>query len=160
MTEVDGSGGPAGAAVQPNRSTRHRPGRLALVGGIAMALGLAGIAAAWVEVPIAAGSHAEIRIHFSHFGPTEVVAKAGVPITITLVNTDPIDHEWLVGDASFHARHRTGTEPVHGDRPDEVSVAANTTKSTTLTFAAGSYLFICHFPLHEQYGMIGIVTAK
>src|SRR6185312_5334379 len=70
-----------------HRSTRHRPGRFALVGGIAMALGLAGIAAAWVEAPVAAGSHAEIRIHFSHFGPTEVVAKAGVPITITLVNT-------------------------------------------------------------------------
>ena len=32
--------------------------------------------------------------------------------------------------------------------------------STTLTLAPGSYVFICHFPLHEQYGMIGIVTAR
>ena len=160
MTEVDGSGGPAGAAAQPNRSTRHRPGRLALVGGIAMALGLAGIAAAWVEVPIAAGSHAEIRIHFSHFGPTEVVAKAGVPITITLVNTDPIDHEWLVGDDAFHERHRTGTEQHHGARPTEVSIPAGATVTTTVTFQQpGEYKFICHLPGHEAYGMVGILRV-
>jgi len=69
-------------------------------------------------------------------------------------------HEWLVGDASFHARHRTGTEAAHGDRPDEVSLPPLSTRTTTLTLAAGVYTYICHFPLHEQYGMIGIVTAK
>ena len=143
-----------------NRSTRHRPGRFALVGGIAMAFGLAGIAAAWVEAPIAKGSHAEIRIHFSHFGPTEVVAKAGVPITITLVNTDPIDHEWLVGDDAFHERHRTGTEQHHGARPTEVSIPAGTTMTTTVTFQQpGEYKFICHLPGHEAYGMVGILRV-
>jgi uncharacterized cupredoxin-like copper-binding protein len=101
-----------------------------------------------------------IRIHYSKFEPATIEMPAGRPVTFIIRNDDPIDHEWLVGDASFHARHRTGTEPAHGDRPDEVSVPANTTKSTTRTFAAGSYLFICHFPLHEQYGMIGIVTAR
>ncbi|OLC54385.1 MAG: hypothetical protein AUH85_11915 [Chloroflexi bacterium 13_1_40CM_4_68_4] len=95
-----------------------------------------------------------------HRSPASLEIPAGRPVTFVIHNDDPIDHEWLVGDASFHARHRTGTEPVHGDRPDEVSVPANTTKSTTLSFAAGSYLFICHFPLHEQFGMVGIVTAR
>lgn len=101
-----------------------------------------------------------IRIHYSKFEPQSFTVVAGKPVTVVIRNDDPIDHEWLVGDAAFHQRHRTGTEPVHGDRPDEVSLPANTTRTTTLTFAAGSYLYICHFPLHEQYGMVGVVTAK
>ena len=107
----------------------------------------------------AAPARIEVRIHYSKFEPASVTVPAGVPVTFIIRNDDPIDHEFLVGDASFHSRHRTGTEPVHGDRPDEVSLPAGTARTTTLTFAAGSYLFICHFPLHEQYGMVGIVTA-
>jgi uncharacterized cupredoxin-like copper-binding protein len=101
-----------------------------------------------------------IRIHYSKFEPSTISVPAGVPVTYVIENADPIDHEWLIGDAAFHARHRTGTEPVHGDRPDEVSLPANTSRTTTLTLAAGTYTYICHFPLHEQYGMVGIVTAR
>jgi uncharacterized cupredoxin-like copper-binding protein len=102
-----------------------------------------------------------IRIHYSRFDLTKIEVPAGVPITFTLVNDDPIDHEWLIGDEAFHARHRTGTEPVHGDRPNEVSLPPLTTKKTTLTFdKAGTYTFICHFPQHEAYGMVGVVVVK
>ena len=110
--------------------------------------------------PAATPREIGVRIHYSKFEPAGISVPAGVPVTFVIRNDDPIDHEFLIGDASFHARHRTGTEPVHGDRPDEISLPANTVRSTTLTFAAGSYLFICHFPLHERYGMIGVVTAK
>jgi len=108
----------------------------------------------------AATARIEIRIHYSKFEPSTLDIPAGVPVTFVIHNDDPIDHEWLVGDAAFHARHRTGTEPVHGDRPDEVSLPANTTKTTTLTLPAGIYTYICHFPLHEQYGMVGVVNAR
>jgi len=144
------------------RSSTRRPGRLALLGGVALSLGLAGIAAAWVRAPglDQAATTAEIDIHFSAFGPTEVVATAGVPITVTLVNTDPIDHEWLVGDEAFHERHRTGTEPQHGLRPTEVSLPAGSSATTTVMFdAPGEYLFICHFPGHEAYGMVGVLRV-
>jgi uncharacterized cupredoxin-like copper-binding protein len=138
----------------------HRPGHLALAGGVALALGLAGIAAAWVQGPAAAPTRAAIEIHFSHFSPTEVVATAGVPITITLVNTDPIDHEWLVGDEALHERHRTGTEPHHGARPTEVSIPAGATVTTTVSFAQpGEYRYICHLPGHEAYGMVGVLRV-
>jgi uncharacterized cupredoxin-like copper-binding protein len=143
-------------------SRSRRPGRLALFGGIVLSLGLAGIAAAWVQAPgLTDGpTRAEIGIHFSKFSPTEVVATAGVPITIRLVNTDPIDHEWLVGDAAFHERHRSGTEPQHGLRPTEVSLPAGSTATTTVTFASpGDYLFICHLPGHEAYGMVGVLRV-
>jgi uncharacterized cupredoxin-like copper-binding protein len=139
----------------------RRPGRLALVGGIALSLGLAGIAAAWVQGPaVARPARAQIGIHFSAFSPTEVVATAGVPIKITLVNTDPIDHEWLVGDAAFHERHRTGTEAHHGARPTEVSLPPGSTVTTAVTFETpGDYLFICHLPGHEAYGMVGVLRV-
>jgi uncharacterized cupredoxin-like copper-binding protein len=139
----------------------RRPGRLVLVGGIALSLGLAGIVAAWVQgVAATPPNKATIGIHFSAFSSNEVKATAGVPITITLVNTDPIDHEWLVGDAAFHERHRTGTEPHHGARPTEVSLPAGSTVITTVTFETpGDYAFICHLPGHEAYGMTGVLRV-
>ena len=143
------------------RLTR-RPGRLALFGGIALSLGLAGIAAAWVRAPglDQAPTTARIDIHFSAFTPTEVVATAGVPITVTLVNTDPIDHEWLVGDDAFHERHRTGTEPQPGLRPTEVSLPAGSRATTTVVIdTPGDYRFICHLPGHEAYGMVGVLRV-
>lgn len=100
------------------------------------------------------------RSHHSTFEPAAVSVPAGVPVTFVSRNMDPIDHEWLIGDAAFHARHRSGTEAVHGDRADEVSLPAGATRTTTLTLAAGSYLFVCHFPGHERYGMVGVVTAR
>jgi uncharacterized cupredoxin-like copper-binding protein len=148
-------------SVATSVASARRPGRLALVGGIALSLGLAGAAAAWASGPgigLKPATTAEIDIHFSHFNPTELVATAGRPITVTLVNTDPIDHEWLVGDAAFHERHRTGTELHHGARPNEVSIPAGATVTTTVTFQQpGEYLYICHLPGHEAYGMVGVL---
>jgi uncharacterized cupredoxin-like copper-binding protein len=125
--------------------------------GLSIALG-AGVAAAVV-------GHARdpivipITIHWSHFDPASVRVPVGVPVTFVITNTDPIDHEWIVGDAATHERHRTGTEPVHDARPTEISIPAGTERRTTVTFAAsGSEQFICHLPGHEAYGMIGTVV--
>ena len=89
-----------------------------------------------------------------------MTVRAGVPITIVLRNDDPIDHEWIVGDDAVHERHRTGTEPVHGSRPTEVSIPAGATRATTITFdTPGTYLYICHLPGHEAYGMVGALVV-
>jgi len=125
-----------------------------------LALALVAFAASACAPADAGTPTINIRIHYSHFEPSTITVPAGVPVTYVIRNDDPIDHEWLIGDATFHARHRTGTEATHGDRPDEVSLPALATKTTTLTLAAGTYTFICHFPLHEQYGMVGVVTAR
>jgi uncharacterized cupredoxin-like copper-binding protein len=101
-----------------------------------------------------------ITIHYSHYEPAAVTVPVGRPITFVITNSDPIDHEWIVGDAATHERHRTGTEPVHGVRPTEISIAAMSQKRTTVTFAsAGPLQFICHLPGHEAYGMVGTVTV-
>ena len=102
-----------------------------------------------------------ITIHYSQFAPAVVRVPPGRAITFVITNTDPIDHEWIVGDAASHERHRTGTEPVHDARPTEISIPAGTTRRTTVTFAAanGSEQFICHLPGHEAYGMVGTVVV-
>ena len=104
-----------------------------------------------------------ITIHYSALRPDRARrSRAGVPITFVLVNEDPIDHEWLIGDAAFHDAHRNGTEAAHGDAPDRGHRAgAGDALETTLTFdEAGEFAFICHLPGHEAYGMVGLLTVE
>ena len=145
----------------PDLALRRR--RLpAVVGALALATAVGAGA-----VAVAAGNDnppstsIEIVIRFSHFEPSEVTVPVGVPVTIRLVNTDPIDHEWIVGDDAVHAVHRTGTELLHPDRPTEVVIPAGESRTTTVTFeSTGSLKFICHLPAHEAFGMIGTVTIR
>jgi plastocyanin len=102
-----------------------------------------------------------ITIRHSAFDLTAVSVPAGVPVTFVLVNEDPIDHEWLVGDADFHDGHRTGTHGSHGEVPTEVTIPALETARTTITFdEPGSLAYICHLPQHEAYGMVGTLTVE
>jgi uncharacterized cupredoxin-like copper-binding protein len=102
----------------------------------------------------------EITVHYSHYGPAAISVPVGRPVTFVLRNEDPIDHEWIVGDAALHERHRTGTEEHHDARPTEVSIDALTTRETTVTFTLPANLtFICHLPGHEAFGMVGTLTV-
>jgi uncharacterized cupredoxin-like copper-binding protein len=128
--------------------------------GIALGLGLAGIAAAWADAPGSGPVTVEIPIRYTHFDRDLVTVQAGSPVTFVLRNGDPIDHEWIVGGAGVHERHRAGTEPVHASRPTEVTVRAGSTVSTTVTFSdPGTYLYVCHLPGHEAYGMVGTLRV-
>ena len=111
-------------------------------------------------VGAAASTRQTIVIHYSHYTPDAITVPAGKPVTITLRNEDPIEHEWIVGPADVHERHRTGTEPYHDTVPSEVTVPALSTRVTTLTFdQPGELLYICHLPGHEVYGMVGTVRV-
>ena len=118
-------------------------------------------AALLLAVTAAAGCAAEpqtitITIHYSAFDPARLTVPAGVPITFVLVNGDPIDHEWLIGDDAFHEAHRTGTHASHDTVPTEVTVPALETVETTITFdEPGTLTYVCHLPDHEAYGMVG-----
>ena len=130
----------------------HRYVRLALLAAGLLAL----LASACGGGADAFPAEATIAIHFSHFVPEDVTVPASVPVTITLRNDDPIEHEWIVGLPDVHERHRTGTEPYHDQAPTEVTIPALESRITTLTFEhAGDYLYICHLPGHEAYGMVG-----
>jgi uncharacterized cupredoxin-like copper-binding protein len=129
-------------------------------GAALLALLLLGAMVGGCSVAAAGPRRVEITIHYSSFDPKTLTVPHGVPITFVLVNEDPIEHEWLIGDAAFHARHRTGTEAHHGARPNEVSIAPLQTIETTITFPSPTTLqYICHLPGHEAYGMVGTLTV-
>jgi uncharacterized cupredoxin-like copper-binding protein len=136
--------------------------RLALGAGLVASVlgaGAAAVALAGPNQPLATSVTIEIR--YSHFNPSEIAVPIGVPITITLVNDDPIAHEWIVGDDAVQAKHRTGTELLHPSRPTEVVIPAMSTRTTVVTFTqAGELRYICHLPAHEAYGMVGVVRIR
>jgi uncharacterized cupredoxin-like copper-binding protein len=125
--------------------------------GLAAALGAAMVAGTAGRAP----DPVAIELHFSRYEPDRITVPAGRPVTFVLRNTDPIDHEWIVGDEAVHERHRSGTEPVHGARATEVTVPALAERQTTITFAEpGTYRFVCHLPGHEAYGMTGTLVVR
>ena len=129
-----------------------------MIRGLLMCAALAAASAACAPAPTS--QTVELILRHSHFEPAAISVRAGVPVTFVLRNMDPIDHEWMIGDAAFHERHRTGTEAVHDTRPNEVTVPKMSQRTTTLTFPAGTLLYICHLPGHEQYGMAGQLTSR
>lgn len=127
--------------------------RSAIVALLLVGVAIAGCAPSAITITI--------TIRYSTFDQAELAAPRGVPVTLTFVNEDPIDHEWLIGEEAFHAAHRTGTHAAHGDVPTEVTIPALETVTTTITFdEAGTYAYICHLPQHEAYGMIGTLTVE
>ena len=145
----------------PRRSRRRD---LAVAASVAALLALgAGAAALASGLGPKPSTSIEIVIRYSHFEPSAITVPAGVPVTITIRNEDPIGHEWIVGDPAVQAIHRVGTELLHPSRPTEVVVPALESRTTTITFqpsAPGSIQYICHLPGHEAYGMVGSVTIR
>ena len=101
-----------------------------------------------------------ISIRYSLFSEERIEVAVGEPVTFELRNDDPILHEWIVGPSDVHERHRTGTEPYHDEVPTEVSLPPYETRVTTVSFdQPGEYLFVCHLPGHEAYGMRGVIAV-
>jgi uncharacterized cupredoxin-like copper-binding protein len=103
-----------------------------------------------------------VSIPYSRFDPEQIRVEPGQTVRFVIVNTDPIDHEFILGDTEVQRVHEEGTEAHHAPRPGEISIPAGTTVETTYTFpsaaGAGSLLFGCHLPAHYDFGMRGTVT--
>jgi uncharacterized cupredoxin-like copper-binding protein len=98
-----------------------------------------------------------IVIHHSRYEPADVQVAPDERVRFVLVNTDPIDHEFIVGDARVQLAHERGTEAHHAPRPGEITVPAGATRFTTVTFPRSSEatMFGCHLPGHYAFGMVG-----
>jgi uncharacterized cupredoxin-like copper-binding protein len=133
-----------------------------------LAVALAVVAAAGCA-PDAAGAEAvgpghvtvTLTVEHSRFSPERLTVAEGTHVEFRIVNTDPIDHEFIVGPSEVHERHEHGTEPEHGEVPGEVTVRAGETATTGYHFAAGGEVeFACHLPRHLAYGMRGSVEVR
>ena len=139
--------------------------RLPAAGLVGRVAGLAiAVVLLWVFTP-ASGNTAEtqtvaITIRYSRFVPAHVTVRRGTTVRFVITNTDPIDHEFILGTEAVQQRHENGTEPKHGAIPGEVSVAPGDTAETTYMFSRPGLLLIgCHAPGHYAYGMKGWVQV-
>ena len=133
------------------KRVRIRRGRLVAAAGFVAAV-VAGCSAGASE-----GRTVEITIEHSHFSTGSVDVRPGERVTFVIVNNDPIDHEFIVGDRHVQDVHEKGTEAHHGARDGEISVPALSTRSTSYTFGDEPLLFGCHLPGHFAYGMKGTI---
>ncbi|MEP7059192.1 MAG: plastocyanin/azurin family copper-binding protein [Actinomycetota bacterium] len=103
-----------------------------------------------------------ITIHYSRFSRDTLVVAPGETVRFVVRNTDPIDHEFILGNQHVQNVHEAGTEPYHPPRPGETTVPAGTTQTTTYTFpdVATPLTFACHLPGHFAYGMHGDVRIE
>jgi uncharacterized cupredoxin-like copper-binding protein len=101
-----------------------------------------------------------VRLHYSRFHPAAFEFDPGTTVTFVVVNADPIDHEFILGDEGVQLAHERGTEAFHPPRPGEMTVLAGETATTTFTFTDPGELIIgCHFPGHYSYGMRAAVRV-
>lgn len=135
--------------------------RAAVLAG-AMGLLVGGSAACGTAAADPGPRTVHITIHHSAFAPELIHARPGETIRFVLENTDPIDHEFIVGDERVQRVHEEGIEAHHAPRPGEISVPAQETRVTTYTFPRGTarLLFGCHLPGHYDYGMRGTISIR
>lgn len=102
-----------------------------------------------------------IDIEHSAFHPRQLEVEAGEKVRFLIINKDPIDHEFIVGDELVQRIHEVGMEAHHGTKPGEVSIASFDVATTTYRFTTpGTLLFGCHLPSHYDYGMRGEVEVS
>ena len=102
----------------------------------------------------------EVDIRYSLFELDDLRVRRGTTVEFVLRNTDPIHHEFIVGDTDVHARHARGTEARHPPVPGEVSIPPHRVASTAFTFdEPGEVEYACHLPGHYRHGMRGTITV-
>ena len=138
-----------------------RRGRIARLTITAAGMLVLGVVTVRAGAPPTGDGTREVRIvvHHSRFELPTVAVAPGETVRFVLENSDPIDHEFIVGDAQVQLAHERGTEAHHAPRPGEITVPAGTTRATTVTFPRSkkTTLFGCHLPGHYAYGMVGTI---
>jgi len=107
----------------------------------------------------------QVRIHYSAFEPGQLTFTRGTTVTFVIHNTDPIDHEFIVGDQAVQDFIENTAHPAHdGSVQGQISIPAGQTRETTYTFRKvttfdGELQFACHLAGHYAYGMHGPITV-
>ena len=100
-----------------------------------------------------------IDMRFSHYSPAALTVHKGETVRFTLVNEDPITHEFIIGTAAQQEAHERGKDENHNGKPGQATLGPGERRVISFAFAkAGSLIFACHRPGHYAYGMRGTIT--
>jgi len=166
---VDGRRRPQGAtgrALRWPRLARPGPGapaRVVVAAAVAGAALAAGVV--WIVRPGGGGPvSVTVTAHHSRFEPDRISVTPGATVRFVVHNSDPIDHEFIIGPPAVHELHERGTPHPHtGVVPGEITVPAGATVETTWTFGpSGSppVAYGCHLAGHWAYGMHGLAVIR
>jgi uncharacterized cupredoxin-like copper-binding protein len=117
--------------------------------------------AAWRAAGEPAVRTIEVDLRYSRFSPDAIAVAPGETVRFVVRNGDPIDHEFIIGDAAVQRAHEQGTEAYHPPRPGDMTVPAGETRETIYTFPAAvnaGLILGCHLPGHYAYGMRAAIT--
>jgi uncharacterized cupredoxin-like copper-binding protein len=102
----------------------------------------------------------DVDMTYSTFSLEDLHVYEGTLVRFVVQNSDPINHELIIGDADVHARHATGTEAFHPPVPGELSLGPGEQGLTTYRFdEPGKVAYACHLAGHVAYGMVGEITV-
>jgi uncharacterized cupredoxin-like copper-binding protein len=102
----------------------------------------------------------EVDMSYSTFSLDDLHVYEGTLVRFVVQNSDPINHELVIGNDEVHARHATGTEAFHPPVPGELSLGPDEKGLTTYLFdEPGPVTYACHLAGHVQYGMVGEITV-
>jgi nitrite reductase (NO-forming) len=76
------------------------------------------------------------------FDPATLSASADTDVTIEVVNSGTIEHDFTVDEVNV-----------------KIAVPATETSSATVSLPAGTYPFYCSVPGHKEAGMTGTLTV-
>lgn len=106
----------------------------------------------------------EIRVAATRelrFVPDRIESWAGQRVTFVVENTSPMEHEFVIGDADFHAEHDKGEHGGHGaDGGKAVTVKPGETARLTFTMPKSAPTFACYVDDHDAAGMKGTVAYR
>lgn len=119
--------------------------------------GCAPAAPAPSATPASEGKGVTVRLSNFAFDPDRLILKAGVPVTLTLVNDAGGGHDFSA-PAFFAASSIQPGSPVTAE--GRVPVEANQTVAVTLVpRTPGTYPLDCTHFLHDMFGMHGTIQV-
>lgn len=91
--------------------------------------------------------------------------KRGETIAFQIANPTAVDHEFVIGDATFQDDHEKEMRALPAgiamaDEPTSIDLPAGQTKTINLTFpTSGTLVYGCHEPGHYPAGMKGAIKV-
>ena len=103
------------------------------------------------------------------FTPSSFEVTAGVPVVLSLVNEDALEHDFSILEIpvesvsepdTVSAEHQMEMGPAAAEPVLHVAVEPNGTNQLTFTpTKPGTYEFYCEVPGHMEAGMVGTMTV-
>jgi len=127
----------------------------------ALVLLLAGCAASRAD-PLDGLRTVHVTIRWTRFHPSLFSFPDGTTVRFVIHNTDPIEHEFILGSKRVQDRVEHTAHLSHdGSVPGQITVPPGAVRRTTYTFGTpGTVLLGCHLPGHYAYGMRGSVLVS